>query len=139
MKNSIKRIITSICAFALVLILSSCSVFLDFDSSNANDWVNQTINVSLTEQRIFCDTNDYSGQKLTNQVVFNEDQTTEPLSRIESAQKVRRSVVKIDVISSDSSSSASGVIVDITGGLGANEYYVLTCHHVVDGVGDIHV
>ena len=61
MKNSIKRIITSICAFALVLILSSCSVFLDFDNSNASDWVSQTANVTLDKQLIFADTGVYSG------------------------------------------------------------------------------
>ena len=139
MKNSIKRIIISICTFALVLILSSCSVFLDFDSSNANDWVSQTINVELDKQLIFGDTNYYSGSPLTNDVVFNVDETPEQLSSVEVAEKVRRSVVKIDLHTETTSSSASGVIVDITGGLGENEYYIITCHHVISGGGDIRV
>lgn len=139
MKKSIKKIITSICAFALVFILSSCSVFLGLDSSNANDWVSETVNVELDKNLIFCDTNSYSGLPLTSQVNFNVDNSSQDLSRVEVAEKVRRSVVKIDLNTPTTSSSASGVIVDIMGGLGANEYYVLTCHHVVSGGGDITV
>ncbi len=137
MKKSIKRAITFVCAFALVLILSSCSVFLKFDNSNASDWVSKTVNVTLNQQLIFADTGIYSGTPITNSVVFNADENTEDLSGIECAKKVRRSVVKIEITIDKASSLASGVIVDIEGGLGANEYYVLTCYHVVSSGGNI--
>lgn len=67
-------------------------------------------------------------------------------SRIELFNMVKDSVVAINVESSSSVSSGSGVIVDLnlTDKEGnvldkVNEFYIITCHHVIEGMGEITV
>ena len=69
------------------------------------------------------------------------DREEDPMSLSVVASKVRRSVVSIAIYGENSSSAASGVIVDINvnGEQNPNVFYVITCHHVIDSLGDITV
>ena len=66
------------------------------------------------------------------------------LTKVEVAEKVKRSVVAISVSYTSAASQSvvygSGVIVDIDeSSLGEGEYYILTCHHLISSGGDITV
>ena len=140
MKKNLKKLITIICALVMVIIISGCSVYLGSDSSDSSDYLGQsnTVEVTLNKQLIFCDTGSSLGEG-TETVTFNTLENPQLLSSVEAASLVMRSVVKIQMTNGTSISSASGVIVDIEGGLNANEYYIITCHHVVANQGQISI
>ena len=133
MKKTFNRLIKYICLIMLVFCFSGCSQFVDL---GANKNYEQTdIIVALDKQMIFCDTGNSLGQPNDLQVSFND----ESLSSGQVAEKVKRSVVSISISSGNAVSSGSGVIVDIIGGLEDNEYYIMTCHHVISSGGVITV
>ena len=84
---------------------------------------------------------------MLNNVVFNTQQTERVLmDKVAAVNKVKRSAVAITMTTSSTVSAGSGVIVDINkvddkGNVidGQNVFYVVTCHHVVAGMGTIHV
>lgn len=64
----------------------------------------------------------------------------ERLSLPEAIEKVERCSVAIKIQSSNSTSYGSGIIVDFqSDDRGENQYYILTCHHVISGGGDLTV
>ena len=94
----------------------------------------------LQKQMIFCDTGETLSQAETVSVSFGVNSSATYMSASEAAVKVCRSVVAIYIRETEESeyvSAGSGVIVDIRGGLEENEYYVMTCHHVISDGGFI--
>ena len=55
----------------------------------------------------------------------------EPMSVVQTVERVKRSSVAIYITVGSESAAGSGTIVDISGGLSANEFYILTCNHVI--------
>ena len=119
----------------LVLSFSGCSQFVDLGGFNNYEKVSVTI--ALNKQHIFCDT--YQTFQGNNYVraSFREGASTKYSSTVEAANEVKRANVLVSIANSNTISYGSGVIVDISGGLGKNEYYVMTCHHVIDTGGRI--
>lgn len=79
-------------------------------------------------------------KQLSENVTITENETEEKPSLIKAVEKVARSVVAIRITKGSSSGGGSGVIVDIDDGVNAeNVYYIITCHHVVSGGGNIDV
>lgn len=140
MRKNIKKIITIICALAMVVIVSGCSIYLGSGTSDSSDYLGQsnTVEIELKKQLIFCDTGSSLGSYVET-VTFNTLENPQVLSSVEAASLVMRSVVKIEMTNGTITSYASGVIVDIEGGLSANEYYIITCHHVIANQGQISV
>ncbi len=138
MKKSFKKLIALFCLVVLALSLSGCSQFVDLDVDEEYEQVN--ITVELQKQMIFCDTGETLSQASSSiNVTFGVDTSATATSSVEAAEKVMRSVVHISIANNQSVSRGSGVIVDIRGGLGANEYYIMTCHHVISSGGEITV
>ncbi len=139
MKRTFKKIISFICLLTLILSVSGCSQFVDL---NVGSGVYQELSVTmqLKKQMIFCDTGE-TPAKVEDpiSVGFFVENSTQELSTEEAAQKVMRSVVLIKIKTPEGTLGGSGVIVNIKGGLGANEYYILTCHHVISSGGEITV
>ena len=147
MKNFFKKITAFICVMMFVLSMSGCSLILDLEDDTVNNYPGEyysevTVDVTLSKQLIFCDTYDKGSFSTTNNVKFNSNQKAEDFEKFEyAAKEVNRSIVKIimkDELGKDLS-YGSGVIVDIEGGLSLGEYYVLTCHHVISGAGNISI
>lgn len=147
MKNFFKKITAFICIMMFVLSMSGCSLILDLEDDTVNNYPGEyysevTVDVTLSKQLIFCDTYDKGGFSTTNNVKFNSNQKAEDFEKFEyAAKEVNRSIVKIimkDELGKDLS-YGSGIIVDIEGGLSLNEYYILTCHHVISGAGNISI
>lgn len=83
---------------------------------------------------------------ITHSVSFSSSSESgrQELSKVDAVKKVEKSVVAIYVEQGNSASSGSGVIVDIVKKNSDGEeivedgvFYVLTCHHVIDGKGEI--
>lgn len=64
------------------------------------------------------------------------DKRTEYTSLKKAVAAVKRSSVAIEMTNSDGTVYGSGTIIDVDG-TAKNEYYVLTCHHVVEDTGEI--
>lgn len=117
MKNTIKKLLVSLCAFVLVLTMAGCSTFANNNMGNLPN----------------------SGS-LAGAVTFNTaTQPEKQISMAEACAKVNRSVVKIAMMNNGSQSSlGSGVIVDISSADREDgQYYILTCHHVISSALDI--
>lgn len=84
-----------------------------------------------------------NSQTASQTVNFNtQGASRQLLSRVDAVALVERSVVAIQMQNGSSTSFGSGVIVDIDdeqNPRGENEFYILTCHHVIDGMGNITV
>ncbi len=117
MKSSIKKLITSVFAVTLALMVTGCSLF-------------------LSDKGDLPDSKDLSGA-----ITFATSSITNETSLQESANLVKRSVVKIAMVQNGSVvSRGSGVIVDIKNDYRQeNEYYIITAHHVIDTPMDIKV
>lgn len=138
MKKTFKKLVAYICLIASVLTFSACSQFLDLEGAGGYEQVN--ITVQLQKQMIFCDTGETLSQSSNAiNVTFGVDTSATATSSVEAAAKVMRSVVHISISNGQSVSRGSGVIVDIRGGLNENEYYIMTCHHVISSGGAITV
>ncbi len=147
MKNFFKKVTALIFVLLFIFSVPGCSLILDIEN-NINDYTggNYTseiiADIKLDKNLIFCDTHNNEAQPTVNNVIFKSNEKTEDFARFEdAAATVNRSIVK--VIMEDATGNAlsygSGVIVDIEGGLGLGEYYVLTCHHVVASEGNISI
>lgn len=79
--------------------------------------------------------------EISSTVDFPTSDPSRPLlSRVDAVAKVERAVVAIKITSTNGTGYGSGVIVDIdSANRGQNEYYVLTCHHVISSKGDIEI
>ncbi len=145
MKKFYKKITALICVLLLIFSTSGCSLILDVDDTenpSSSSYSEITFDVNLTEQLIFCNTNEYTPTSTSIQAKFNHNGVIEDYTKFEDvASTVNRSVVKIIMKNSagEHFSYGSGVIVDIEGGLNAGEYYVLTCHHVIASGGNISI
>ena len=142
MKKLLKKITALICVLMLVISVSGCSIILDTDPETNAEYELVTVDVSLSKQYIFRDTKDYTAQPVVNQVRFYTNGVTEDYDSYEKAAKdVMRSVVEIILLDNLGNHYAygSGVIVDIDGGLDDNEYYIVTCHHIVSSAENIAV
>ena len=119
MDKKLAKLFTALTAFVLCLMIAGCG-FFSFDVGSKAD---------------LPDSNDISSD-----ITF-EQQTTERTLYTDYSQvagKVMRSVVSIKIeYSVDGNSGTaygSGVIIEID-----NNYYVVTCHHVISSMGDITV
>ncbi|MBR2498444.1 MAG: trypsin-like peptidase domain-containing protein [Clostridia bacterium] len=126
MKKAFYKITTAIIVFTLVICMGGCTLF-------KNNYVPRDATLPSSTQSF-------------NTVVFNTQQETRPvLTRPQAVAKVARSVVAIIMMQDDgvtARSYGSGVIVDIDNGLSTqndNEFYVLTCHHVISAAGKIQI
>lgn len=138
MKRLFNRIVILIFSLTLILTLSGCSVLLtDNQTASGLGIADGAVEIQLNKQSIFCDTKNNTGVSSVSEVKFNTMENAQALSSVEAAKLVMRSVVSINMKNLTSESKASGVIVDIEGGLNKNEYYVLTSHHVVADGGQI--
>ena len=146
MKKIFKKITALLCVLMFILSMSGCSLILDLDTEDPVSYPEESyteiaVDVTISKQLIFCDTFE-SGNAITKNVNFISNEKANDFENDEDAAKeVNRSIVKIimkDGAGKDLSYS-SGVIVDIEGGLAVNEYYVLTCHHVVSRAGNISI
>lgn len=124
MKKAFYKITTAIIVFTLVI--CGCTLF-------KNNYVPRDATLPSSTQSF-------------NSVVFNTQQETRPVLTLPQAvAKVARSVVAIIMMQDDgvtARSYGSGVIVDIDNGLSTqndNEFYVLTCHHVISAAGKIQI
>lgn len=121
-----KKIFTKFIAILSIIVIcfsiTGCSLFADDDTGNIKDIPNSTTvskNINFTTQ---------------------DPATREELSYIDAAALVKRAVVAIQVTNSSGSGYGSGVIVDSDfNGLGENEHYIITCHHVISSGGEITV
>jgi len=91
-------------------------------------------------------TNLPNSSELTSSVDFPSDNALSSAEKLEAVKKVKRSSVAIKMDNQGSVSYGSGVIVDIDlkdkDGKQVetdDEFYIVTCHHVVAGMGDITV
>ena len=135
MKRTFKKLIAYICLVILVISFSGCSQFIDL--GGAGDYEQISVSVAASKQHIFCDTNQtFQGNNYVR-ASFMEGASTNYSSTVEAANKVKRANVLISISSTNSISYGSGVIVDINGGLNKNEYYVMTCQHVIRNCGKI--
>ncbi len=143
MKKTFKKITSYICLLILIFSLSGCSQFVDLDVGGYGSGSYEEISVTmqLKKQMVFCDTGATLGSLYNSKSVdLGEEDSAEVLSTAEAANKVKRSVVLINILNSSTSSSGSGVIVKITSSdLKQNEYYIMTCHHVISSGGKITV
>jgi len=140
MKKTFKKIISYICLITLIFSLSGCSQFVDL-VGNGNGYYEQiSVTMSLQKQMIFCDTGETLSQEPQPiEVGFFVENSAQTLSTTGAANKVKRSVVLIDISTSGQLSSGSGVLANIKGDLNENEYYIITCHHVISSGGAITV
>ncbi len=118
------KILSVLLVFILALSMAGCSLFLDDTPVREEGDLPDSFSASQT-------------------VEFNtQGEERKILSRTEAVKLVERSVVAIKIQTSNSVSLGSGIIVDINNTASprkANEFYILTCHHVIDGKGDITV
>ncbi len=142
MKKLLKKVIISL------IILTICAVSLvgcKFVGTNPPDktetWgegetLSYTTNVNLPNSL------NLANEKVDVEfsTVF-EDRQEDPMSLASVAQQVRRSVVTIYVNNGSASSTGSGVIVDINlnGEEDENIFYIITCHHVIESLGNVSV
>ncbi len=129
MKKIAIKFTAIIMLFALTLSLAGCGAFQATNNNNQNNNNNSSQPVIQTLNK-------------AEFGVIEGDRTGK--NKLEVIANARASVVSIAIANSSSSSAGSGVIVDMTltdeEGTPldtANDIYVLTCHHVVDGLGDI--
>ncbi len=129
MKKILLKLVTLISILALTLSFAGCAFFQSRpnDNGSINDLPSSTEALDLVEV----------GKINGDRVVKDKTQVI---------AEVRSAVVAIAVANDGSTSYGSGVIVDLRrvdedGELldGANDFYVMTCHHVIDGLGDITV
>ena len=142
MKKILKRISIYIFVLMLIFSASSCSLILDTDEKEdlGNYNIQKTLEITLSDQLIFCDTNDDTPNPTPIQAKFYHNGVTQDYAKHEDvASTVNRSVVKIIMKEDGGTAYGSGVIVDIEGGLNNGEYYVLTCHHVIANGGNISI
>ncbi len=143
MKKTFLKLMSLFCLAIFIFCFSGCSQFVDLGDNgggglgNNGNYQQIDITVQLQKQMIFCDTGETLSQSSSNLEVKVGNSSTEVLSPVEAAAKVKRSVVHISLTNNQSIIAGSGVIVDIIGGLGANEYYIITCHHVISSGGQI--
>lgn len=135
MKKTFKKLIVYICLVMLVMSFSGCSQFIDLGS--ARDYTQMSVSVTANKQHIFCDTNQIFQGNNYVRASCNEGEFTNYSSMVEVANKVKRANVMISISKDNTTSYGSGVIVDINGGLNKNEYYVMTCQHVIRNGGII--
>lgn len=122
MNKTLSKILISITAAILVLTIAGCALFSLFDKGSIENIPNST--------------------EAAKSVTFDVDQTIENLSDPNAAAKVARSVVKIKMVYASGASYGSGIIVDIDDTdhpRAADEFYILTCHHVIATGGDVYV
>ncbi len=121
MKNRIKILALSLISVIILACFSGCATFTP-PSKGGN-------------------TNLPSSVVQSQNVKFNDDQTEGVLSLVEAVKKVERSVIAIQMQEKGQVvSSGSGVIVDANSGKQSDDedvYYILTCHHVISGMGEI--
>ena len=130
-----KKIFTKLTVLMIALITalscSACSLFIE-DNKTAGGSKPSTLPDSVT---------------LSSSVVFDTYESEERENSLVSAvSKVSRSVVAISVTTASGSVYGSGVLVDIKtqdedGKIieNENEFYILTCHHVISDLGEITV
>ena len=126
MRKVLYKITTAIIVCALIICMGGCYLF-------ENNYIPREATLPSSTESF-------------NSVVFNTQQETRPaLSRVQAVAKVARSVVAIIMVQDDGETArsyGSGVIVDIDNGLTSqneNEFYILTCHHVISSAGKIQV
>ncbi len=135
MKKTFKKIISYICLITLIFSLSGCSQFVDLVGNGNGYYEQMVVTMPIQKQMIFCDTGETLSQSEPVSVTFGVNTSATYESSAKAASKVCRSVVAINVSNAEYQAGGSGVIVDIRGGLEENEYYVMTCHHVISGGG----
>ena len=146
MNKFYKKLIALTCVLLCIFSVSGCSMILDIEdntTSNYTGFTTQvTVDIKLDKNFIFSDTYNYEGQPFSSNATFKSNGVTEDFDKYEDvAPLVNRSVVKLimqDETGKDLS-YGSGVIVDIEGGLNSDEYYLLTCHHIVSNGGNVSV
>jgi S1-C subfamily serine protease len=123
-----KKTIIKITALAIMLVLTisvaGCR-FFSFENGSIEDLPHST-------------------EKLGNVVYGTIDGERTPKDKTEVIESARKSVVAIAIDNGDGTISyGSGVIADIDvegdKALASNEFYILTCHHVLRGMGTINV
>jgi len=123
-----KRILVKMTALALMLVLSlsvaGCR-FFNFENGKIEDLPHST-------------------EKLGNVVYGTIEGERTLKDKIEVVEIARKSVVAIAIDNGDGTVSyGSGVLADIDvegeNALASNEFYILTCHHVIEGMGTINV
>ncbi len=126
MKRAFYKITTVILVLTLLVCMGGCSLF-------KNSYVPRDATLP-------------SSSEFSSSVVFNTQQETRPvLTRTQAVAKVARSVVAIIMLQDDGQtprSYGSGVIVDIDSGISnqnPNQFYLITCHHVISSAGKIQV
>ena len=131
MKKIFTKIIILTLAVITALSFSACSLFIDDGASISTGGANTPPNSSALSSTVTFQT-------------IDEEQRED--SFVKAVAKTHRSVVAITMTNSNSTSYGSGVLVDIKSQNkegktieSENEFYILTCYHVVSGGGDIKV
>ncbi|MBQ3046940.1 MAG: trypsin-like peptidase domain-containing protein [Clostridia bacterium] len=126
MKKTLSKIL--ILSLALLMALSMAGCYLFF--SEEPEDVPETFTYTLLPD---------SGD-LADNVDFNSPTENGSFNRLAAINAVARSVVAISIQNSVGTSYGSGVIVDIdASGKTSDQFYILTCHHVISGEGNITV
>ena len=123
MKKIFQKLGVFIIVLALALSMSGCFLFIEDEPEREG---------ALPNSQTASQTVNFNTQGVSRQL----------LSIIDAVAMVERSVVAVKMQNGSSTSFGSGVIVDIDdeqNPRNANEFYILTCHHVVDGMGNITV
>ncbi len=123
-----KKFLTKIISVMLLVIICISASGCDLFSFNENKGTGYIGNLP--------DSTEISGT-----VSFPTSDPSRPLlNRVDAVAKVERAIVAIKMTSTSGTSYGSGVIVDIDSeSRGQNEYYILTCHHVIDAKGNVDV
>ena len=123
MKNIFSKIVAIISVLVLCFSFGGCWLFAE------ETFVPEYPDSMAASQTVVLETND------------NADRA--PMTRVAAVAKVERSVVAIkmeflSVSGKTGTSWGSGVIID-NGNTSDNVFYIITCHHVIDSMGDITV
>ncbi len=152
MKKLLLKFTTLIMIFVLALSFAGCSLFDEGengvqDGVNGDDITNQTPSVDTNNGNNGVingeEVNVPSIDEITDKPSFGvADDERQEMKKTEVIAKVRGAVVAIKL----ESGLGSGVIVDMnltnkddTVVDGENEFYIMTCHHVIDSAGEITV
>lgn len=130
MKKNFYKITTLVLIFILAISMTACSWFVQQSGGENNNPSDLP-----------------SSQTGTSNILFGVNESTDKKSAAQIVAEVRRSVTAVTIETLDGKTGrASGVIVDIVktddkGNVldGANEIYLITCHHVVNDMGKISV
>lgn len=151
MKKIINKLSIFVCIILLIVSMTGCSTFLETpppQQPSQEQTQPQPEDITLPTENPLKPQPLLQNQEVTFDATFGSVSDAQILSLKEAANKVKRSVVKITMSYQGTPiSHASGVIVDVdildksdnSESRKANEYYIITCHHVISTPVDITV